>query len=307
MSFNPLMTLLVGAVRPLLPDQANVIELGNQTFNPSDESLQVTIGRIRSAGCATANLEALAALARVPADQRGARTAEFYRCLGFADYDSIDISDKFGSLVMDLNKNLKDTYGFGRTYDLVTNNGTGEHIFNQAVVFENMHALAKRKAILVHVLPMINYVNHGFYSFHPTLFYGIALANAYRLLALGLAHRGGSGIVADLPDAAGNRLSCLIEEERVPLSIMLGKARIRKRGPLALLRRKNKGGEGGSFGHRVQSLTERFGNLLIFAIMQKGVDAPFRTPVQTLYAHDFAAEEMKREYQAPLPAIDGAR
>lgn len=69
---------------------------------------------------------------------------EFYEDIGFIDYKAIDVNDKLKAIPMDLNFILKDKFNYIEQFDLVRNNGTGEHIFNQASVFENMHNLLKK-------------------------------------------------------------------------------------------------------------------------------------------------------------------
>ena len=159
MSFNPLMTLVVRSAVELLDKDPNVLELGNQTFNSSTEALDNVIER--SQGYEHIDLKGLKKLR-----------------------ESLGVPDK----VMDLNKDVREAYGFKETYDLVTNNGTGEHIFDQASVLRNMHNMTKANGMMVHVMPMLNYVNHGFYCFHPSLYYSLARANRYHLLGLALAN-----------------------------------------------------------------------------------------------------------------------
>ena len=64
---------------------------------------------------------------------------------------------------------------------LFTNNGTGEHIFNQLSVFQNMHNLCKVGGFMLHVLPFQKHCDHGFYNFQPNLFAALAEQNDYVL------------------------------------------------------------------------------------------------------------------------------
>ena len=73
----------------------------------------------------------------------------------------------------------------------MTNNGTGEHIFNQASVFEWMHALCKSGGVMLHLLPMKGWLNHGFYNYNPVLFRDLAQANKYDILGMYLGERNG--------------------------------------------------------------------------------------------------------------------
>ena len=127
---------------------------------------------------------------------RGDRVAAYYAGLGARSYTAIDVNDTYGSLVMDLNKDLDAEYQFREQFDLVTNNGTGEHVFDQAAVYRNAHKLTRPGGLMVHVMPFVNYVNHGFYSFHPNLYHALAVANRYDVLGLGIATRDGRGVIA---------------------------------------------------------------------------------------------------------------
>ncbi len=104
---------------------------------------------------------------------------------------------------MDLNKDLEAEYQFHEQFDVVTNNGTGEHVFDQAAVYRNAHKLTRAGGLMVHVMPFVNYVNHGFYSFHPNLYHALAVANGYDVVGLGIATRYGAGVIA-IPPGAGN-------------------------------------------------------------------------------------------------------
>ena len=80
---------------------------------------------------------------------------------------------------MDLNRNFSRDYNFDDQFDLVTNNGTGEHVFDQKIVFENMHNLTKVGGIMLNILPFSLSINHGFFNFQPVLFRDLAYANDY--------------------------------------------------------------------------------------------------------------------------------
>ncbi|MFC6283174.1 MULTISPECIES: hypothetical protein [Polaromonas] len=109
---------------------------------------------------------------------------ELYALLGFANYKCIDASGGNDALLMDLNKDIREEYGFFESYDLVTNLGTAEHCFNQFTVFKNLHDICKRGGVMVHALPAQGNVNHGFYNYHPRFFLDLAVANGYEILDL---------------------------------------------------------------------------------------------------------------------------
>jgi hypothetical protein len=151
------MARIVISIRHLLGEAPAVIELGSQTYD----------GR----------LDDYPKVKTVP---------EFYHQLGFETYDSVDFNGR-GTIHKDLNFILQ----LEKTYDLVTNNGAGEHIFNQAAVFESCHGLCSIGGIMIHILPWINYLNHGFYSYHPILFQDMAVDNDYEVVKITAADRFG--------------------------------------------------------------------------------------------------------------------
>ncbi len=193
MSFNPMAALRVADLLQYLPKSPTVIEFGNQTFKAGDKALRKIIEQSgQNPSVDTAVLESF--IGKKKAAVAGL-TEAFYRALGFSLYRAIDVNNRYGSLMMDLNRDLRSEYNFSQTFDLVTNNGTGEHCFNQHAVFKNMHDLAKAGGVMFHAMPL-NWVNHGFYNFSPRLFVDLATANGYKILYFGLNDRQGLRIPA---------------------------------------------------------------------------------------------------------------
>tara|TARA_B110000503_G_C6981268_1_gene343327 strand:+ start:63 stop:758 length:696 start_codon:yes stop_codon:yes gene_type:complete len=108
--------------------------------------------------------------------------SEFFKKMGFSSYTAIDVNTNLDAIAMDLNYVLKDRYEFNKTYDVVTNNGTGEHLFNQYALFANMHNLCKKDGFMLHILPFYKQCDHGFFSYHPNLFGALAHQNDYEFL-----------------------------------------------------------------------------------------------------------------------------
>ena len=184
-----------------LPPSPSVLELGNQTFGLTDKVLRQVVAVARNGSrAAPANIDipGLESLIGLSDEARRPQTEAFYRALGFRRYVAVDVNSRYGSLIMDLNTDVGETYGFHDTFDLVTNNGTGEHVFDQRAVFENMHDLTATGGVMLHVMPFVNWLNHGFYNFHPVLFVDVAAANDYEVLKLSLANKSGFEQVVDL-------------------------------------------------------------------------------------------------------------
>jgi SAM-dependent methyltransferase len=107
----------------------------------------------------------------------------FYEKLGFASYTCIDINGEGGAVRLDLNTtDIISDLEVDRQFDIVTNHGTTEHVFNQANCFRLMHAWTKPGGLMVHVLPTQDYVNHGFFNYQPVFFHDLAWANSYEEL-----------------------------------------------------------------------------------------------------------------------------
>lgn len=105
---------------------------------------------------------------------------------------SIDLGGDEGAIKADLNEphaicNL--------SYDLVVNHGTAEHVFNVGQVFRTMHDNCRHGGYMIHEAPFTGWVDHGFYSLQPTLFYDVAAANGYELLFMALEVIDKKGII----------------------------------------------------------------------------------------------------------------
>lgn len=107
-----------------------------------------------------------------------------YESLGFENYKCIDTCESLDSLVFDMNKDLAETYGYSKQFDLVTNHGSSEHCFNQYQCFKNIHNLCRSGGLMIHGLPFHGSLNHGFYNYQPSFFMWLVGANDYKLLSL---------------------------------------------------------------------------------------------------------------------------
>lgn len=103
---------------------------------------------------------------------------EWYAELGCSRYVSIDGNGN-GTLTADLNRPIA-----LEPFDLVTDFGTGEHIFDQAQVWRTIHALTKVGGFIAFDRPSQGYEKHCFYLTNECLFRDIAKANGYELVWL---------------------------------------------------------------------------------------------------------------------------
>ena len=108
-----------------------------------------------------------------------------FKGMGFAEVHSCDYSNFEGAdVIWDLNTPLPPEQT--ALYDVITDFGTSEHIFALPTVLANIHQALKIGGRIVHVLPASNYVDHGFYSFSPTLFADYYRANSYEIIGIWL-------------------------------------------------------------------------------------------------------------------------
>jgi SAM-dependent methyltransferase len=113
---------------------------------------------------------------------------DYYLLQGFTQYMAIDVNERMDAVVADLNYPLDIPGTFGQ-FDLVTDNGTGEHLFDQYAVWSNHHRLTKHGGVMLKVMPFTPWFNHGFYNFNPILFRDVALANGYKWMFLWICDR----------------------------------------------------------------------------------------------------------------------
>jgi hypothetical protein len=71
-------------------------------------------------------------------------------------------------------------------YQLVTNHGTTEHLLNQFNSFKMVHDLAAKDGLIMHALPFLSYLDHGYFNYQPNLFIDLARSNGYDLLGMWL-------------------------------------------------------------------------------------------------------------------------
>ena len=98
-----------------------------------------------------------------------------YEFFGMSSYTCIDLNGEHGALKIDLNTAV----WTGKTFDLVTNHGTSEHVFNQLNCFRFIHDLTKPGGLMIHIVPCVGYERHGFFRSDELLFEGLQTANGY--------------------------------------------------------------------------------------------------------------------------------
>ncbi|HYV40056.1 MAG TPA: class I SAM-dependent methyltransferase [Gemmataceae bacterium] len=104
----------------------------------------------------------------------------FFTQLGFENVQSCDTCDyEQATHIFDMNHPSPDQ--LNNRFDVILDGGTLEHIFNVPQAFGNLHKMLKVGGRAIHVFPVSNHVDHGFYSFSPTLFWDYYQANGYQV------------------------------------------------------------------------------------------------------------------------------
>ena len=103
----------------------------------------------------------------------------FYQSLGFEEYKSIDINSEHGAIKFDLNKPFQDSSLFNK-FDLVTDHGSCEHVFNISECYKTIHNLTKKNGYIVIAQGLLK--GNGYFLFDKSFVDGIAAANNYKII-----------------------------------------------------------------------------------------------------------------------------
>ena len=193
MTFNPLAALNSVELSQYIKNKNNIIDMGSQTPSLGPGLFDILIKKYLFLN--KSQINNLKYLKEKIIGNKPISTKEFFISLNFKRYESIDINGAYDSHLFDLNLDIKEKYNFNKKYNFVINNGTGEHVFNQYSLLKNMHQLCNESGIMLHILPFIDWVNHGFYNFNPIFFADLAESNNYEILKLSLANRNGDEII----------------------------------------------------------------------------------------------------------------
>lgn len=89
-----------------------------------------------------------------------------------------DISDyENPDYLIDLNYDVNEEHY--ERFDVILDVGTLEHVFDISVALSNLVKMLKKGGRIILILPSSNAIDHGFYSFSPTLFFDFFTANGF--------------------------------------------------------------------------------------------------------------------------------
>ena len=115
--------------------------------------------------------------------QKGAGKLRFWTALGFEKVRGLDYDDFEGAdIVCDLNLPIGEDNI--EKFDVIFDGGTMEHVFNVKCFLENIDRLLVIGGIVIHEVPSSNAIDHGFYSFSPTLFFDYYTKQGYEIIEI---------------------------------------------------------------------------------------------------------------------------
>jgi len=161
--------------RGFLKDRHSVIEMGSQGLHLNLADLQEFFNM---AGINDYKKEKFSVLTHWP-NSPECSSRVFYEALGITEYACIDLGQEHGAIPVDLNFPLEDKSLYGK-YDVVTDHGTNEHVFNTPEAFRTMHRLCKVGGIFI--VSQVMYRGNGYYAYNPSFFERMAAANNYKIL-----------------------------------------------------------------------------------------------------------------------------
>lgn len=163
------------------PLEGSALTLGRQNVYVTFREMQQLL---RSERVAMATLQpAQSTTTNIPSWQgtpfeRYTSDVVFFKALGMQDVKALDFSDAEGAeIIHDLNLPIPNS--LKNRFELIVNGGTCEHVFDIRQCLANLSAMLAPGGRIIHVSPMNNYANHGFYQFSPTLFLDYYTANNF--------------------------------------------------------------------------------------------------------------------------------
>jgi len=171
--------------RGALPARPSVLELGESEWY-GDVSTEVLADAIDSMVADAARRRELKdRLARILEGNSPQESWDLAKVFyaAFLDYRKITAIDFHGTpaaLKLDLNQPV----ALGEQFDVLISGGTAEHVFNVFQFFKTCHEVTCPGGLMVHVVPFLGWLEHGFFNFNPTFFWDLAQVNDYAIVLL---------------------------------------------------------------------------------------------------------------------------
>lgn len=129
---------------------------------------------------------------------------------------AIDFNGTLAALRVDLNDGAAAAEAVrDGDYDVVLNNGTAEHIFNIGQVFRTMHDHCATGGLMIHDAPFTGWIDHGFYTLQPGLFYDLAAANGYEVVRVFVTELRTNTVI---PVEGRDHIAMLADAGKIPMN-----------------------------------------------------------------------------------------
>jgi len=147
----------------------NIIDMGTKTLRIHYDELEYLFNQANI----KFNSNKFKFLKNFPKGKRKS-TKLFWEELGIKNYNCLDINKEKDSIYCDLNVPFNDKKHIGK-YDLVTDFGNNEHVFNVGEAYKTMYKLCKKNGFIWIFQQVYN--GNGFFHFDISFFEGFSLAN----------------------------------------------------------------------------------------------------------------------------------
>ncbi|MEQ8228954.1 MAG: hypothetical protein RIA64_12785 [Rhodospirillales bacterium] len=169
-----------------------VVDLGSQEMHfskadtsshPHREAIRTALKTMGRVSLTDTELEAMAD--RAP-------TRDFFKRLNLG-YKALDADGWYGD-PFDLNLDKVRDEDAG-AYCLSINCGTTEHLIDQCNAFKIIHDLTRPGGLMIHALPFLGSIDHGFFNYNPNLFWALARFNSYEMIGLWVNPAGSASLI----------------------------------------------------------------------------------------------------------------
>ncbi len=157
-----------------LKNSKNVFEIGSQELHLKKEDLKQLFD---NAGIKSDLVDEYPNLNNWPEKPR-CSSKFFYESLGIKEYQCMDMNGDYGAIVHDLNKPFEDRSKFNK-FDIVTDHGSCEHVFNIAECYRTMHNLTKLGGYII--VAQAIWKGNGYFKFDELFLKGLLRQTTTRL------------------------------------------------------------------------------------------------------------------------------
>ena len=153
----------------------SVAEIGSQEIHVTAEDFEILMTQ---ANVPNYDISAFPGLENWPSKPR-CPAKYFYRMLGVTDYSCLDLNEEHGAVKHDMNLPLHDESLVGQ-FDLVTDHGACEHVFNVTEAYRTLHKLCKPGGYII--IAQNVWGGNGYFLYDQSFVEGIVAANGYQVI-----------------------------------------------------------------------------------------------------------------------------